>query len=177
MRGLTPDRPVLRGTSQNPDVYFQGRETVNRYYTATPAIVQKAMDKFAGLAGRQYRLFDYFGAPDAERVIVIMGSGGETVLSTIDMLNARGEKVGLVQVALYRPFDVEAFAKALPPTVKAIAVLDRTKEPGAIGEPLYLDVRAALGEAQERGLAHWSAFRRWSAAGTASAPRTSPLPW
>jgi pyruvate-ferredoxin/flavodoxin oxidoreductase len=157
-RGLTPDRPMLRGTSQNPDVYFQGRETVNRYYMATPAIVQKAMDKFAGITGRRYRLFDYFGPADAERVVVIIASGGETVLSTIDTLNARGEKVGLVQVALYRPFDVEAFAKALPSTVKSIAVLDRTKEPGSIGEPLYLDVRAALGEAQEMGLAHWGAY-------------------
>jgi pyruvate-ferredoxin/flavodoxin oxidoreductase len=159
-RGLTPDRPMLRGTSQNPDVYFQGRETVNRYYMATPAIVQKAMDKFAGITGRRYRLFDYSGPADAERVIVIIASGGETVLSTIDTLNTRGEKVGLVQVALYRPFDVEAFAKALPSTVKSIAVLDRTKEPGSVGEPLYLDVRVALGEAHERGLARWGAYPR-----------------
>lgn len=157
-RGLTPDRPMIRGTSQNPDVYFQGRETVNKYYLAIPAILEKAMEKFAGLTGRRYKLFDYFGPADAERVVVVMASGGETVLSTIDALNATGEKVGLLQVVLYRPFDVEAFAKALPSTVKSIAVLDRTKEPGAIGEPLYLDVRAALGEAHDTGLAHWGSY-------------------
>ncbi len=156
MRGLTPDRPVIRGASHNPDVYFQARETVNQYYLATPAIMQKAMDKFAKLTGRQYKLFDYFGAPDAERIIVVLGSGGETIQTTMNALNARGEKLGLVQVALYRPFDIEAFAAAIPATVKAISVLDRTKEPGATGEPLYLDVRAALAEAQDRGLATWS---------------------
>lgn len=150
-RGLTPDRPSIRGTAQNPDVYFQGRETVNSYYEKTPDMVQKAMDKFAGIAGRQYKLFDYYGDPQAERVICIMGSGGETVLSTIDALNSRGEKLGLVQVRLYRPFSVKAFAEALPHTVKGIAVLDRTKEPGAIGEPLYLDVRTAVGEAMGNG--------------------------
>jgi pyruvate-ferredoxin/flavodoxin oxidoreductase len=155
MRGMTPDRPVLRGASHNPDVYFQARETVNKYYDATAAIVQKAMDKLAGLTGRSYKLFSYFGAPDAERVLVVMGSAGETVLSTINMLNSRGEKLGLLQVALYRPFDVKAFAAVVPKTVKVMAVLDRTKEPGAIGEPLYLDVRAALGEAEETGLAQW----------------------
>jgi pyruvate-ferredoxin/flavodoxin oxidoreductase len=155
MRGLTPDRPVIRGTSHNPDVNFQARETVNRYYLATPAIMQKAMDKFAGLTGRRYRLFDYFGAPDAERVIVVLGSAGETALTTLEAQSGRGEKVGLIQVALYRPFDVEAFAAAVPATVKAMAVLDRTKEPGAMGEPLYLDVRAALSEAEDRGLARW----------------------
>jgi pyruvate-ferredoxin/flavodoxin oxidoreductase len=151
MRALTPDRPVIRGTAQNPDVYFQGRETVNRFYNATPSIVQKVMDKFATLVGRQYRLFDYFGDPGAERVIVIMGSGGETVLSTLDALNAKGEKLGLLQVRLFRPFDSDAFAQALPASVRSIAVLDRTKEPGAIGEPLYLDVRTAVGEAMEKG--------------------------
>ncbi len=156
MRGLSPDRPVMRGASHNPDVYFQSRETVNKYYEATPAIVQAAMDRFAKLTGRQYRLFDYVGAPDAERVIVTMGSSGETAATTIDLLDERGEKLGLVQVALYRPFDVKAFAAALPPSVKAIAVLDRTKEPGAAGEPLYLDVRAALAEAEDAGLATWS---------------------
>ena len=108
------------------------------------------MDKFAGITGRKYKLFDYYGAPDAERVIVIMGSAGETVLSTVDMLNAGGAKLGLIQVRLFRPFYVDAFAAALPASVKAIAVLDRTKEPGAIGEPLYLDVRTAIGEAMER---------------------------
>ncbi|HLE40714.1 MAG TPA: pyruvate:ferredoxin (flavodoxin) oxidoreductase [Nitrospirota bacterium] len=151
-RGLTPDRPAIRGTSQNPDVYFQGRETVNRYYQATPAIVQKAMDKFGGLTGRQYKLFDYSGHPEADRVIAIMGSAGDTVLAVINALNARGEKLGLVQVRLFRPFSVEAFAASLPASVKAIAVLDRTKEPGAIGEPLYLDVRAAIDEAGAKGI-------------------------
>jgi pyruvate-ferredoxin/flavodoxin oxidoreductase len=150
-RGLTPDRPAIRGTAQNPDVYFQGRETVNKFYRETPAIVQRAMDRFAGITGRQYKLFEYYGAPDADRIIVIMGSACETVMSTVDFLNAAGEKLGLVQVRLYRPFDVDAFAAALPATVKAAAVLDRTKEPGAIGEPLYLDVRTAVGEAMGKG--------------------------
>jgi pyruvate-ferredoxin/flavodoxin oxidoreductase len=156
MRGLSPDRPVMRGASHNPDVYFQSRETVNKFYEATPAMVQAAMDRFAKLVGRQYRLFDYVGAPDAERVIVTMGSSGETTATTIGLLDERGEKLGLVQVALYRPFDAEAFAAALPPSVKAIAVLDRTKEPGATGEPLFLDVRAALAEAEDKGIARWS---------------------
>lgn len=133
MRGLSPDRPNIRGTAQNPDVYFQGRETVNKYYDATPGIVQKAMDKFAGLTGRQYKLFDYFGGHDAERIVVIMGSAGDTVLSTIRALNSAGEKLGVLQVRLFRPFSTEAFVQELPPTVKAIAVLDRTKEPGALG--------------------------------------------
>ncbi|MBN1514830.1 MAG: pyruvate:ferredoxin (flavodoxin) oxidoreductase, partial [Phycisphaerae bacterium] len=148
-RGLTPDRPMIRGTAQNPDVYFQGRETVNRYYQAVPGIVQKTMDRYAELTGRAYHLFDYVGAPDAERVIVIMGSAAETVHETVAWLNRQGEKVGVLKVRLYRPFDTEAFARALPSSVKAIAVLDRTKEPGSIGEPLYLDVRTALGEAME----------------------------
>ena len=158
MRGLSPDHPMMRGTSQNPDVYFQGRETVNSFYNATPLIVQKAMDKFAGLVGRQYKLFDYYGDPDAERIIVIMGSGGETVLSTINLLNAKDEKLGLVQVRLFRPFDIDALARSLPATVKSIAVLDRTKEPGAIGEPLYLDVRTAISEAMENGTALFNKF-------------------
>lgn len=157
-RGLNPDRPSIRGTAQNPDVYFQGRETVNSFYQATPAIVQKMMDKFAKLTGRTYKLFDYIGAPDAERIIVVMGSAGETVQSTINTLNQAGARLGLLQVSLYRPFNVEAFAAALPATVKSMAVLDRTKEPGAIGEPLYLDVRTALGEAQERGLNSWNGY-------------------
>lgn len=146
LRGLTPDKPVLRGTAQNPDVYFQGRESANPFYLAVPGIVQKVMDQFAGLTGRQYHLFDYVGAPDAERVIVIMGSGAEAVHETVDYLTARGEKVGLLKVRLYRPFAVEAFLQALPATVKAIAVMDRTKEPGAIGEPLYQDVVTAVAE-------------------------------
>jgi pyruvate-ferredoxin/flavodoxin oxidoreductase len=148
-RGLSPDRPMLRGTAQNPDVFFQGRETVNKYYNATPHIVQKYMNKFAKLTGRPYQLFDYVGAPDAERVVIIMGSGAETMHETVDYLVAKGEKVGMVKVRLYRPFDTKAFAEALPSTVKAIAVLDRTKEPGSVGEPLYVDVRTALGEALE----------------------------
>ncbi|MBK5294647.1 MAG: pyruvate:ferredoxin (flavodoxin) oxidoreductase [Acidobacteriia bacterium] len=146
-RALTPDRPVIRGTAQNPDVYFQARETVNPYYLACPAIVQNAMDRFATLTGRCYRLFDYHGAPDADRVIVIMGSGGETVIDTVDHLNAGGEKVGVVQVRLFRPFDVEHFLAAVPSTVRCVGVLDRTKEPGSIGEPLYQDVVTAVTEA------------------------------
>ncbi len=145
-RALTPDRPFIRGTAQNPDVYFQGRETVNRYYNACPDIVQQAMDEFAQLTGRQYRLFEYHGAPDAERVVVLMGSGAETVQETVDALVAQGEKVGLLKVRLYRPFDSMAFVRALPQTVQAIAVLDRTKEPGSPGEPLYLDVVHAIHE-------------------------------
>ncbi len=143
-RALNPERPMMKVGAQNPDVYFQGRETVNPYYAAAPAIVQEYMDKVAKVTGRQYHLFDYFGAPDADRVIVIMGSGAETVEETIDYLNKHGYKVGLVKVRLYRPFSVEAFNKVIPQTVKKIAVLDRTKEPGAIGEPLYLDVVSAL---------------------------------
>ena len=112
-RGLTPDNPFIRGTSQNPDVYFQGRETVNKYYTATPDIVQKAMDRFAKITGRQYKLFEYIGAPNAERVVIVMGSAGETIVNTIQKLNAKGEKLGVIQVRLYRPFDVDAFADSL----------------------------------------------------------------
>ncbi len=151
-RGMNPEHPVIRGTSQNPDVYFQGRESVNKYYDACPAIVQKAMDKFAKLTGRRYNLFDYAGAKDADRVIIIMGSGAEAVHETVDYLNAKGEKVGLIKVRLYRPFDTKAFVDALPLSAKAIAVLDRTKEPGSLGEPLYEDVRTALGEAMSEGL-------------------------
>ena len=146
-RAMSPDRPVLRGTSQNPDVYFQGRETANPYYLACPGIVQKQMDKFANLVGRQYHLFDYVGAPDADRVIVLMGSGAETVHETVEHFLKGGAKVGAVKVRLYRPFDVNAFVAALPASVKKIAVLDRTKEPGAPGEPLYLDVVNAVTEA------------------------------
>jgi pyruvate-ferredoxin/flavodoxin oxidoreductase len=148
-RGLSPDRPMMRGTAQNPDVYFTGRETVNKYYDAIPGIVQETMDKFAKLTGRQYHLFDYHGAPDAEEVIVMMGSGSEAVVATIDYLVSQGRKIGLVIVRLFRPFDTKAMVNALPGTVKKITVLDRTKESGAPGEPLYLDVRAAVGEAVE----------------------------
>ena len=145
-RALTPDRPVLRGTAQNPDHFFQARETINPYYLAAPTIIQNAMDKFAGLVGRQYKLFDYVGAPDAERVIVLMGSGAAAAEETVNYLAAKGEKVGAIKVRLYRPFSVEHFVAALPETVKTIGVLDRTKEPGSTGEPLYLDVLTSLVE-------------------------------
>jgi pyruvate-ferredoxin/flavodoxin oxidoreductase len=145
-RGMTPERPTLRGTAQNPDTFFQGREASNPFYAATPGIVQETMNRFAAQVGRQYHLFDYFGAPDAERVLVLMGSGAETVQETVDYLTGRGEKVGVVVVRLYRPFAVDAFLSALPETVRAIAVLDRTKEPGATGEPLYRDVVTAIHE-------------------------------
>jgi pyruvate-ferredoxin/flavodoxin oxidoreductase len=145
-RALSPDHPVIRGTAQNPDVYFQARETVNAFYAAVPDSVQSAMDAFAARTGRAYRLFDYVGAPDAERVIVIMGSGAETVEETAAHLSLRGEKVGVLKVRLYRPFAAERFVQALPASVRAIAVLDRTKEPGALGEPLYQDVVTAVNE-------------------------------
>src|SRR5262249_13669632 len=131
---------------QNPDVYFQAREACNPFYLATPTIVQNAMDKFASIVGRQYHLFDYVGAPDAERIIVMMGSGAEVVEETVNALVSTGEKIGLLKVPLYRPFAVEKFFEAIPATVKSIAVLDRTKEPGATGEPLYCDVITALAE-------------------------------
>ncbi|MEK7249483.1 MAG: pyruvate:ferredoxin (flavodoxin) oxidoreductase, partial [Bacteroidota bacterium] len=138
-RALTPEKPVLRGTAQNPDVFFQARETVNPYYNAFPDIVQKAMDKFASVVGRQYNLFEYAGSPTAERVIIMMGSGAEAAQETVEYLNQRGDNIGLFKVRLFRPFDVKRFIAALPSTVKQIAVLDRTKEPGAPGEPLYQD--------------------------------------
>jgi len=143
-RGMRPEAPLLKVAAQNPDVYFQGRETVNKYYDATPAIVQKYMDLVGEKIGRKYKLFDYVGAPDAEKVVIAMGSGCDTIEATINHLNANGEKFGLIKVRLYRPFGVEAFIDAIPASCKKIAVLDRTKEPGAIGEPLYLDVVAAL---------------------------------
>ncbi|TVR20885.1 MAG: pyruvate:ferredoxin (flavodoxin) oxidoreductase [Anaerolineaceae bacterium] len=145
-RGLSPDRPFIRGTAQNPDVYFQARETVNPFYDACPRIIQDTMDEFAALTGRQYHLYEYHGAADAERVIVLMGSGCEAAHETVDYLNANGEKVGLLKVRLYRPFVPELFADALPETVKTLAVLDRTKEPGSVGEPLYQDAITALNE-------------------------------
>ncbi|NLW86925.1 MAG: pyruvate:ferredoxin (flavodoxin) oxidoreductase [Planctomycetes bacterium] len=147
MRGMSPDRPVLRGTSQNPDVYFQGRETVNPFILACPEIVQKQMDKFAAIVGRQYKLFEYVGAPDAQQVIVLMGSGAETVHETVDHMVADGAKVGLLKVRLYRPFSVKHFIDAIPASCKTLMVLDRTKEPGSAGEPLYQDVLTALAEA------------------------------
>jgi len=152
-RALSPDRPFIRGTAQNPDVYFQAREAVNSYYLACPTIVQNAMDKFARLVGRSYHLCDYVGAPDADRVLVLMGSGAEAAQETVEYLADRGEKVGLLKVRLYRPFSVEHFVAALPPTVKTLAVLDRTKEPGSVGEPLYLDVITAVIEAMAAGRA------------------------
>ncbi len=145
-RAMSPDHPVLRGTAQNPDVFFQGRERANSYYNALPGIVQKTMDQFGKLTGRSYKIFEYHGAPDAERVLVLMGSGAEDAHETVDWLLAKGEKVGVLKVRLFLPFDIEAFAKALPPTVKTLAVLDRTKESGSLGEPLYMNVMAGLTE-------------------------------
>jgi pyruvate-ferredoxin/flavodoxin oxidoreductase len=145
-RALTPDRPMLRGTAQNPDAFFQAREACNPFYAACPAIVQETMDRFADLTGRSYHLFDYHGDPAAERVVVLMGSGVETACETVDWLNERGEKVGVLAVRLYRPFDGAALRAAVPPTVRRVAVLDRTKEPGAPGDPLYLDVVATFAE-------------------------------
>jgi len=145
-RALSPDRPMMRGTAQNPDVFFQGREASNKFYIACPDIVQKAMDKYAGITGRQYRLFDYVGAPDADRVAVIMTSGAETAHETVEYLADKGEKVGLLKVHLYRPFSNRHFLAALPKTVTNIAVLDRTKEPGSEGEPMYLDVVNAVAD-------------------------------
>ena len=150
-RGMTPDRPVLRGTSQNPDVFFQAREACNKFYDATPAIVQAQMDKFAKIVGRSYHLFDYVGPADAERVIVVMGTGAEIVHETVDVLAKKAEKVGLIKVRLYRPFSMDHLIAALPKSVKAISVLDRTKEPGCAGEPMYQDVVTALAEAQSAG--------------------------
>src|SRR5262249_39023079 len=152
-RALSPEHPLIRGTAQNPDVYFQAREAVNPYYLACPAIVEAAMDRLAARVGRRYQLFDYAGAPDADRVIVLMGSGAETAQETVEHLVGRGEKVGVLKVRLYRPFSVEHFVRALPTSVRALAVLDRTKEPGSAGEPLYLDGVAALSQA--------AVSRRW----------------
>jgi len=150
-RALTPDRPVLRGTAQNPDVFFQAREACNPFYAACPRIVEETLERFAELTGRRYRLFDYHGHPEADRVVVVMGSGAEATAETVDRLVASGERVGVVNVRLFHPFDWRAFVGALPATVKGLAVLDRTKEPGAAGEPLYLEVLGALVEAEERG--------------------------
>ena len=150
-RALNPEKPFIRGTAQNPDVYFQGREAANKFYEACPDIVAATMDEFAKLTGRQYRPFDYIGAPDAERVIVLMGSGAETALETIEVLQKQGEKVGAIVVRLYRPFAAKYFFAALPKSVKAIGVLDRTKEPGSDGEPLYKDVLSALAQGVANG--------------------------
>jgi pyruvate-ferredoxin/flavodoxin oxidoreductase len=159
-RALSPDHPFIRGTAQNPDVFFQARETVNPFYQACPAIVQEEMDKFARVVGRSYHLFDYVGAPDAERVIVMMGSGAEAAQETVEHLTTQGEKVGVLKVRLYRPFSLEHFIKSLPSTVKSLATLDRTKEPGAVGEPLYTDVTTAVSEGLTTGLAPFKSFPR-----------------
>jgi len=152
-RSMSPDRPIIRGTSQNPDVYFQGRETVNPFYAPCLTIVQEEMDKLGKLTGRNYKIVEYVGAPDADRVIVVMGTAADTTVETAEALIAKGEKVGVVKIRLYRPFPTDAFLAALPKTVKKISVLDRTKEPGSIGEPLYLDVCAAIGTALTDGAA------------------------
>ena len=152
-RAMSPNRPILRGTAQNPDVFFQAREAINPFYRACPTIVQNVMDRFAQRTGRAYRLFDYYGAPDAERVVILMGSGAGAAEETVEALQARGEKVGMLKVRLFRPFAAETFLAALPRTVKSIAVLDRTKEPGAIGEPLYQDVLSVYAERIACGVA------------------------
>jgi len=169
-RALSPDRPVLRGTAQNPDAFFQAREACNSFYDACASLTQDAMDRFGKLTGRQYHLFDYVGHPEAERVIVLMGSGAETAHETVDHLLAQGEKVGVLKVRLFRPFASELFVAALPRTVKTLGVLDRTKEPGSVGDPLHLDVIAALSRPAppESG---------WWPAATASPRRSSPRPW
>ncbi|MCX6998352.1 MAG: pyruvate:ferredoxin (flavodoxin) oxidoreductase [Kiritimatiellaeota bacterium] len=159
-RSMNPEQPVLRGSTQNPDVYFQCRETVNAFYDRTPDIVQRAMDQLAQVSGRAYHLFDYAGAPDAERVVVLMGSGAEAALEAVEFLQAQGEKVGVLRVHLFRPFAARHFLAALPKTLKALAVLDRTKEPGAAGEPLYQDVLTVLGEAQQNGALPFAARPR-----------------
>ncbi len=159
-RAMTPDAPTLRGTSQNPDVYFQGRESVNPYYSAMPEIVQQAMDQFAALTGRQYRLFEYEGDEDADRVVVLMGSGAETVQETVEHMAARGEKVGVLKVRLYRPFSPQHLLDAIPATARKIAVLDRCKEPGSDGEPLYKDVLTAMAEHVAQGGEKFAAMPR-----------------
>jgi pyruvate-ferredoxin/flavodoxin oxidoreductase len=162
-RALSPEHPYIRGTAQNPDTYFQGREAANPYYLEVPGVVQTAMDEFAALTGRGYRLVEYYGDPEADRVVVIMGSGAQTVRSTIDHLVARGEKVGVVQLRLYRPLPVEQVLAAIPASARVVAVLDRTKEPGSGGEPLFLDIAAAIGEAHAAG-------RRVSTSSTSGMP-------
>lgn len=157
-RALNPDNPFIRGTAQNPDVYFQARETVNPFYDKTPNFVQNALDEFAELTGRKYGLFEYYGHPEAERVMVIMASGSETAIQTVEHLAAQGEKVGVLKVRLYRPFSMEHFIDALPESVKSLVVMDRTKEPGATGEPMYLDVITVLNEAITRK--NWASMPR-----------------
>jgi len=150
-RAMTPDRPILRGTAQNPDTFFQSREACNSFYAACPGIVDETMKRFAEITGRAYNLFDYVGHPEAERVIILMGSGAETAHETVEWLAAKGERVGAIKVRLYRPFSIKHLIDALPASTKAIGVLDRTKEAGSVGEPLYLDVTAAVAEAKRDG--------------------------
>ncbi|MDR1458070.1 MAG: pyruvate:ferredoxin (flavodoxin) oxidoreductase [Puniceicoccales bacterium] len=152
IRSLAPENPFIRGTAQNPDVFFQGREATNRFYDAVPGIVEKYMNKFYTLTGRKYEIFQYYGDDNPDRVIICMGSSGEVVKNVVDFLNGNGGHVGLIKVRLFRPFSIEHFAKLLPTSIKAIAVLDRTKEPGAVGEPLYLDVISAIFEAKNNGI-------------------------
>jgi pyruvate-ferredoxin/flavodoxin oxidoreductase len=164
-RALNSDHPKQMGTAQNPDIYFQGREAANKYYLAVPEIVEKIMAQVKKLTGREYNLFDYHGAADAEKIIIIMGSGAEAAHETVDYLNKRGEKVGVLKVRLYRPFSIKHFIAAIPESAKYITVLDRTKEAGAIGDPLYLDVIAALAEAGVSGKKSacrplWFGFKR-----------------
>jgi pyruvate-ferredoxin/flavodoxin oxidoreductase len=158
MRALTPEKPVMRGSAQNPDVYFQGRETVNVFYKRCPQIVQKNMDKFATLVGRQYKLFEYFGHPDADRLIILMGSAADTAEETVAYMMRKHERVGILKVRLFRPFSIEHFIKEIPTTVKSIAVLDRTKEPGATGEPLYQDVITAFSESLDEASTPFKSF-------------------
>ena len=152
-RGLSPDHPVIRGTAQNPDVYFQARETVNPFYDKVPGIVQAEMDKYAGLTGRKYKIYDYYGHPEADRVLVAMASACETISEVVDHLNAKGEKVGLLKIRLFRPFAAELVVAALPKTLKHLVVLDKTKEPGSLGEPLYMDMVTAISEMMSAGKA------------------------
>jgi pyruvate-ferredoxin/flavodoxin oxidoreductase len=173
-RGLSPDRPQLRGSAQNPDVFFQAREAVNPFYAAVPQVVAAKLEELAARTGRRYRLVDYEGAPDAERVLLLMGSGAGAAAEAVAAMNAAGEKVGLVIVRLYRPFPAEALAAALPATARRVAVLDRTKEPGAAGEPLYQDVVTALPSARPPPARR---CRWWSAAATGWRPRSSPRRW
>ncbi len=162
MRALSPDRPVIRGTAQNPDVFFQARETINPYYEKAPDIVQNVMDRFADIVGRKYKLFDYVGADDADRVIVLMGSGAESAHEAVEYFADKGESVGAVKVRLYRPFSVDALMQTLPKSVQSISVLDRTKEPGSVGEPLYVDVVSALNEIRQAGALPFKAMPRVS---------------
>jgi len=157
-RGLSPDHPTIKGTAQNPDVFFQGREASNKFYEAAPTIFKQEMDKFFKLTGRKYNLFDYVGSPDAEKVLIMMGSGADVAEEAVEYMNSFGEKVGLIKIRLFRPFSLEDFVKALPKTVSKIAVLDRTKEPGGLGEPLYLDIRTAIGEAMQKKMVKFDRY-------------------